>query len=363
MTVPTLRMTLVSLLRQRVTARLHLGMLRPCDRLPSVRKVAREFGVDPRVVLAAYRHLALEGLVELRERSGVFVARDLAADMDVPEQATMATDRRADWLVDRLAESLAAGIPAPMFVEHARRALETRRLRAVVLDRNGDQLWSTADELMRDYGFEAEAIDLDHLRKRDPLLAAIRRADLLVTASPQAPIRAIAASADVPLLEVSMCPDLFAEVRRLLRSEPVYFVVADPRFAAKLHTFLAPSRGRSRLRIMVFDRDDLLQIPATAPVYITRLAREHMARDAATRVTTRPTAGSVDDAALAHERRRAALTLLNRVMPDARVFSAKSARDLLAFVVRANVGARAPSGVDPPLFPPGRLQRRSAATR
>lgn len=337
-------MKLVSLLRQRVTSRLHLGILHPGDRLPSVRIAAREFDVDPRLVLAAYRDLESDGLVELRARSGVFVASHPALDAAPAKADERGANRRTDWLIDRLAESLAAGIPAPMFVEQTRRSLETLRLRAVVLDRNDDQLWSTADELKRDYGFETDVVDVDRVRRRDALPAVVRRADLLVTASPQAPIRAIAASAGVPLLEISMCPDLFAEVRRLVRTETVYFVVADPRFAVRLDTFLAPPRNKSRLRALVYNRDDLRQIPSTAPVYLTRLAREHMARDGA--------AHGITD-----------LPLLNRVIPDARVFSAESARQLLAFVVRANVAASATAGEKPPLLPRGRVHRRSAAAK
>src|SRR5688500_9384713 len=60
-------------LRQRIVAGLHLGTLNAGDRLQSVRQVATEFGVNPRVVMAAYRQLAAEGLVRMRSRSGVFV--------------------------------------------------------------------------------------------------------------------------------------------------------------------------------------------------------------------------------------------------------------------------------------------------
>ena len=61
-------------LRDRILSALHLGLLQPGDRLPSIRALWREMGVDHRVVAQAYRILEDEGLVEVRGRSGVYLA-------------------------------------------------------------------------------------------------------------------------------------------------------------------------------------------------------------------------------------------------------------------------------------------------
>ncbi|MGD9938784.1 MAG: PLP-dependent aminotransferase family protein [Clostridia bacterium] len=50
------------------------GSLRPGDRLPSVRKLSDELGVNPATVVAAYRILTSEGLLQARHGSGAFVA-------------------------------------------------------------------------------------------------------------------------------------------------------------------------------------------------------------------------------------------------------------------------------------------------
>ena len=50
------------------------GSLRPGDRLPSVRRLSDELGVNPATVVAAYRILSSEGLLEARAGSGAFVA-------------------------------------------------------------------------------------------------------------------------------------------------------------------------------------------------------------------------------------------------------------------------------------------------
>ena len=321
------RETLLSRMRQRVAGRMRLGLLKPGDRIPSVRTVANELRVDPRSVLAAYQQLSREGLVELRPRSGAYVAspRDRAADGGV------LADRDAEWLIDQLTHALEVGIPAPAFPEHARRALETRRLRAVVLDRNDDQLWSTARELTDDYGFDTSAIDLDTIRGERSLPLPLRRADIIVTASPTRAIESLAKRSQVPLVGVTMCPDLFAEVRRLLLSDAVYFVVSDPRFARKLRRFLAPTRGASRFHVLVYGRDDLRTIPTSAALYLTRLTRHRM------QATQQP---GGEPKVMSDE-----FLLLQRVMPEARVFSGQSARDLITFVVRANQAAQRFSAV------------------
>jgi hypothetical protein len=65
------------------------------------------------------------------------------------------------------------------------------------------------------------------------------------------------------------------------------------------------------LRTLVAGRDDLGEIPETAPTYLTQLARRQ-----------------VGD-----------IPLLRRVMAESRVFSTESARQILSFMVRGNLAA------------------------
>jgi len=69
-------------LREQLVAQVRLGVisgdLRACDRLPSVRDIARRYGVHANTVSAAYRDLAAQGWLEFRKGSGVYV-RDLRA--------------------------------------------------------------------------------------------------------------------------------------------------------------------------------------------------------------------------------------------------------------------------------------------
>ena len=58
------------------------GDLRPGDRLPSTRELARRFAIHPNTVSAGYRELEREGWTELRHGSGVYVC-----DRRTPETA------------------------------------------------------------------------------------------------------------------------------------------------------------------------------------------------------------------------------------------------------------------------------------
>ncbi len=84
-------------------------MLKSGDRLPSVRDLELEFGVTRRAVLKAYRELEREGLVELKQRSGIFVSTTGAGLQKLSPPA--------EWVVDVFARGLAMGIPAPRFPE------------------------------------------------------------------------------------------------------------------------------------------------------------------------------------------------------------------------------------------------------
>lgn len=301
------RSHIADVLRTRLFSGLHLGLFRHGSRLPSVRELARELDADPRVVLAAYRVLEGEGLVELRPRSGVFVASGARL-------SGVGSSGRTDWMVEVLTQGLAQGMPAPTMPEGLQRCLETLRLHAVVVECNADQLYSVPAELRRDYGLEVTAVDVATLDGNGRPPGILRRADLLVTTPfHQSQVERLAETLGTPRVVITMCTELFTEVGRLLPEMQVYFVVADVRFAAKLHALFEGTPGAGNLRTLEVGRDDMAAIPESAPTYLTQLARA--------RVGDTP--------------------LLQRVLPEARVFSPESARQVLSFIVRANRDALA----------------------
>jgi len=59
--------------RARLLSALHVGKLRPGDRVPSVRRLADLTGINHKTVHRAYTALAKEGILEVRPGSGTFV--------------------------------------------------------------------------------------------------------------------------------------------------------------------------------------------------------------------------------------------------------------------------------------------------
>ena len=295
---------LIELLRERIIDQIRTGTLEYGDRLPSARELSVELDVDPRTVLAAYHALAEEDLVELRRRSGVYVAARPG-----PAQVLVAPPVR--WMVDTLADGIARDIPVPLLAERFREATTTTRLRAAVIECNRDQIHSMSRELREDYGIDASGVDLATIAPDGPYPPEVQTADFIVSAAHADVIRKIADRLRKPAVVVSVRSDLVQRTTRLLARGPVYFVVADVRFADKMRRGFSSLPGGENFRAIVVGRDDVANIPDDATTYVMRLAREVLG--------TTPVPG--------------------RLVPAVRVFSPTCAREILSIMVRRNASA------------------------
>jgi DNA-binding transcriptional regulator YhcF (GntR family) len=283
-------------LRQRLLAALHLGTVAPGGRLPSLRRAGAALRCDPRVVLAAYRQLADEGLVVLRKRSGVFAAPPARSEELLPEVGS--------WVVEVLLRGLARGMPPVSLRRQIRVCLDTVRVRAACLECNDDQIHALGGQLHDDYGFTADGIDLE--MSRAALASRIAEVDLVVTTRfHAAEAQRLARRLRRPLIVVTLDQAFVSEVRRMLAAGSVWWICTDPRFVGKLARMFP---GVS-LRPIVLGRDALDQVPPGAPVYATRRAAE--------RLPPGWHAGGV--------------------VTVPRAFSAETARALLTFLVRRNL--------------------------
>lgn len=298
---------LTDMLRSRVLRGVQASALAAGDRLPSARELASELDLDHRLVLAAYRALVEEGLVESRPRGGMYVAARAASVEGLPPLP-------ARFFAEVLAQGLNREIPATELHEWLRRCTETRRLRAAVVTSTAEQGAGLGRELADDFGLESEALLADEVRAAEvaSLPLALRRADLLVTTAAHGDwMTALAASLGRHLCVVEVRPDLVKGEWALLFRRPVHVVVADVAFGEMLRTFFADVPGSDNLRIVVLGRDDLGTIPDDAPTYVTHRARARLG----------------------------GATIRGRVLPAARTISPASARALLEFIVRSNIDA------------------------
>jgi DNA-binding transcriptional regulator YhcF (GntR family) len=294
---------IVEVLRGRVLRGLESGTLISGDRLPSGRDLAAEFDVDHRVVLAAYRQLADERLIEMRTRGGVYVA-DRHGRNGLPPIP-------ASWLTEVLTDGLAREIPAPDLHEWLRRCTETLRLRAVVVASTQDQLHGLCRELNDDFGLEAEGVLVSELTDRATPLP-IRRADIIVTtAAHESNMRTLGAELKKPVQVIEVRPDLVVGEWAMLLRRPVYVVVATPEFGEMIRGFFSEVKGIENMRLIVLGRDDVSLIPDDAPTYVTQSVRTKLA----------------------------GVRIPGRILPSARTISAKSAREIFTFIVESNIEA------------------------
>ena len=273
--------------------------------MPSARELGAEFDIDHRVVLAAYRELAAEGLIELRQRGGIYVARRDDALIPTPS---------VDWMIETLLQGLGREVPIVEFHDWFRRAVGTLRLRAAVVQGSRDQIAGMCRELFDDYGLEATGLDISEIAEPSAaLIADLRRTDLLVsTPGYESVVRRLGERVGVPVVIADVRPDLLGGEWRMLLRQPVYVVVSDERFVSVLEKFFSGvASAAENLRILIVGRDDVAEIPSGAPVYLTRAAMEMLAGA--------PIGG--------------------RIVPSARVFSSQAARDLVGYIVRANLEA------------------------
>jgi DNA-binding transcriptional regulator YhcF (GntR family) len=297
---------IVEVLRGRILRGLEAGTLIAGDRLPSGRELAAEFEVDHRVILAAYRALSDEKLIETRARGGVYVADRSSRGGISPIPAS--------WLTGILTEGLAREIPAPDLHEWLRRCTETLRLRAVVIASTQDQLHGLCRELTEDFGFEAEGMLASEVPETvsGVIPLPLRRADIVVTTAAYADrIRALGTELRKVVQVITVRPDLIVGEWAMLLRRPVYAVVATAEFGDMIREFFSDVKGIENLHIVVFGRDDLSSIPADAPTYVTQSVRSSLG----------------------------GIRIPGRILPAARTISTESARAIFAFIVESNIEA------------------------
>jgi DNA-binding transcriptional regulator YhcF (GntR family) len=305
---------LIDRLRDRVIGGLHRGTLRGGDRLPGVRETARETGLNARTVARMYRQLEAEGLVEVRGRSGVYVARQEQRDGEMlPETAR--------WMTGVLVEAWRRMIKLPDFPGFIRRYTESARIRCALVESVEDAVTAYSTELREHLGLDVQTVSFDSRgvqreegvfdfgRDLGRLMDELRDADLIVTTSFYArPVRAAAEALDKPVVTLTAHPEFEAAIRRRLDEGRLTVVVTDPRFGERVRIAYGEGRGDDRIRIVLADDvGAVAELDPSEPVLLTRAAHERL--------------GEVD------------LTLL---FPHSPSFSPASARELAEVLIRLN---------------------------
>ncbi|HEY5062524.1 MAG TPA: winged helix-turn-helix domain-containing protein [Gemmatimonadaceae bacterium] len=261
---------LAETLRRRILRGVQIGALTPGDRLPGTRELSSELNADARVVAAAYRVLAGEGLVELRPRAGAFVSRSF--------QVTGRSSGLArDWVANVLAEGIARGVGIKDLPGALAATLPPGTIRAVAIAATLDQTLGLCRELQDDFAVSCDGVLAENVSAGVALPRVVARAQLIVTTQANVSrVRSIAERQQSELVSITLRPDLYAAEFALLRGEHAYVIVADVRFARIVRDYLVAVDGSERVDVLVASCVDLSAIPADAPVYVTQAAREEI---------------------------------------------------------------------------------------
>jgi DNA-binding transcriptional regulator YhcF (GntR family) len=321
-------------LRRRLLSALHLGHLRPGDRLPSIRELKQRFELSHHAAVQLYERLAAEGLVEKRERSGIYVA-------DPVPRGCEPLAETGSWVAALLAEACEHHIRVPMLPELIRRWTSAVRVRCACIESDEDHRHALCREFSWQFGAECTPVPveaLDLARDGVPLRAealpeAVRKADVLISTTFHAPsLRPLSAALGKPLVTAIAEPQVVSTIAGALRSAPVTLVCADARFGERMAMLREGSAKAHGLRVVLArDAEALARLDRHEPILLTRAARAE--------------AGRLD---------------VRLLTPDFPKFSLDSARAFASLLVQLNVEAERHRFLDPATAPAG-LDRRALA--
>jgi DNA-binding transcriptional regulator YhcF (GntR family) len=303
-------------LRDRILNALHLGSLRPGDRLPSIRALWREMGVDHRVVAQAYRVLEDEGLVEVRGRSGVY----LAPQDELGGELLAETAR---WMAGVLVEAWKRRMNVLELPDLIRRCTGTVKLRCACVESNDDQMTAYTAELEEDFGLEVVPVRISPTPLPRPdrsvefhwVEDVLRGTHFAVTTSYHSRlVRKAAENVGIPAVTITVNPDVVETIQRELREGRLTVVAVEEEFGNRMRAmYLDGVDDPDRLRVVLADdRGAIEALDPDEPVIFTRAARQRL--------------GNIPSPSL---------------VPHSPTFSPQTARELLGLVIRLNVEAAA----------------------
>ena len=301
---------LAELLRGRLLAAIHTGRLSAGDRLPSYREVSDETGMDLRAVARAYGLLEAEKLVEVRGRSGVF----LAEQKRIGGRLLAETAR---WLVAVGREAWVRRLRVPELPDFVRECTASRVVRCAFVESTVDQVASIGTELREDFGFEVAPVHADRFAPlaaeeadaRTRLPAELREADFIATTAFHArEMQAASAALEVPLVVIRLNAMFVREVQRTLAEQELVVVCADPLFAERLKMFVGDQHPERVRTVLASDRDKVASLDPSRPVLVSQAARSQLAD-----------------------------LPLPRSFPDQPMISPESADELLELLIRLNL--------------------------
>ena len=231
--------------REHVMTSLHLGRLRPGDRVASVRRLADITGLNRKTVHRAYGALVKEGFLDVRPGAGTFVAQ--AADVRRSQDALTHAVNRCR------AEARALGLSSSAFADFVHGALNggLQGLPVVIAECNREQIEMIGRDVRAGLGVDARPVLLEEL-VADPARALAGAWGVVTTDCHRAEVEAAARTVGLPVYRVALDAEFPQAILRWARSRDVVVAVGDERFARVFRRFLGQlGAGPARVRIVL----------------------------------------------------------------------------------------------------------------
>ena len=294
------RSVLIEQLREQIVGAMHVGQLHAGDRLPSIREVAARLHRNPRTVKAAYDALEKEHLVEVRGRSGVFVARQEVLAGEMPAEI-------GRWLTIVLTEAWQRRITVSSLPQLLERIASTRMVCAFIDDVE-DTVVAIRYELESEWGMDVRIVAPDAIHEAhgvDFLAATSFRAQVAHEAAEQL---------GLPFVVITSHAALQQAIRGKLESGGLTVVAVDPGFGERIRVAYVNESNRDNFRVVLAsDAEAVAKLDLDRPVLLTRAARQRL--------------GSVS---------------LPMIYPHSPTISLETARVLAALLIRRSLASERP---------------------
>lgn len=260
--------TLEDRLRRRVLGAFHRGAVAPGERLPGIRRVARETGEDHRAVARAYHRLEEEGLVEIRPRSGVYLAR--------PErffEGRPILSETESWLTRVLYQAWQRGMSPRELAGTLGRTAAEPVLDVVCVESTRDTLEGVAVDVEAVLGVPCRRVLMPRERGRVTRADVSRDGappDLVVTTAYHANARQALEEAGLPVVLMRINPEWIRAFRELAADTDLVAVLDDPLTRDRLRTLVGADVD---FRIVTVEEVADLPRPPGSSVFATVRAR------------------------------------------------------------------------------------------
>jgi DNA-binding transcriptional regulator YhcF (GntR family) len=257
-------------LRRRLVGLLHAGRLKPGDRLESIRSLARDRGIDHRVVAAAYRALEADGLVAIRGNSGVYVAE--------PGMRDGLSSEVLRWVTEVLHDGWKRGWSRGEVGRLVRRA-GSRKLRCGCIESNEDHMVAFASELSTDFDLSVTEIHIEAGAEAGEIPeTSFAGMDVLVTSVFHAEVaRGLSATMTRPIIVLTIDDEYSAGIDARLRGGGTTTVAVDAGYVERGGKYLKGTVHENQVQFLLLEEAVERGIDMGGPdVLLTRAARRRL---------------------------------------------------------------------------------------